>query len=123
MCIPLVYWVLLSLSTTVSGKKANQKAPVGQLNRRSVTGPYLDKDAKDMMQGGGSLVIKGNKDWPGLGHNAVYSFDNKDYLVLNAYEAADKGIQKLRILPMSWKDAWPVVEPNHLNNHTTILAN
>jgi arabinan endo-1,5-alpha-L-arabinosidase len=53
-----------------------------------------------MMQGGGSLVIKGNNDWPGLGHNAVYSFDNKNYLVLHAYEAAD-----------------------NFTTHTTILAN
>jgi arabinan endo-1,5-alpha-L-arabinosidase len=115
------YYLFVSFDKCCRGADSDYNVKVGRA--RSVTGPYLDKDGKDMMQGGGSLVIKGNKDWPGLGHNAVYSFDNKDYLVLHAYEAADKGIQKLRILPMSWKDAWPVVEPNHLNTHTTILAN
>ena len=32
-----------------------------------------------------------------------------------------KGIQKLRILPMTWQNGWPVVDPESLNHHTTRL--
>jgi|GEM_PF-4650405 len=36
-----------------------------------IQGPYLDKDGVRMDQGGGSLVIQGNKAWPGVGHNSA----------------------------------------------------
>jgi arabinan endo-1,5-alpha-L-arabinosidase len=45
-----------------------------------------------MLKGGGSLLIAGDKDWKGLGHNSAYTIDGKDYLVLHAYETADKTI-------------------------------
>ena len=44
-----------------------------------------------MDQGGGSLVVEGNKDWPGVGHNSAYTFDGIDYLVFHAYDVKDEG--------------------------------
>ncbi|MCH1920706.1 arabinan endo-1,5-alpha-L-arabinosidase [Shewanella sp. A3A] len=88
---------------------------------KNVQGPYLDKNGNDMLQGGGSLVLKGNKDWVALGHNAAYTFDGKDYLVFHAYETADNALQKLRILEMKWDNDWPVVDPADLNKNTTVL--
>ena len=90
---------------------------------KSVTGPYLDKTGKDLTQGGGSLVLKGDQDWVALGHNAAYTLDGKDYLVFHAYETADKALQKLKILPMRWQDDWPVVEQAELNRYRTTLVN
>lgn len=113
------YYLFVSFDKCCRGKDSNYNVRVGRASK--VTGPYLDKDGNDMMRGGGSVVIKGNKNWPGLGHNAAYSFDGNDYLVLHAYEAADNGVQKLRILPMNWQDGWPVVKPKDLNSHKTIL--
>jgi arabinan endo-1,5-alpha-L-arabinosidase len=113
------YYLFVSFDKCCRGTDSNYNVRVGRAT--SVTGPYLDKAGKDMMLGGGSVLIKGNKYWPGLGHNAAYSFDGKDYLVLHAYETADNGIQKLRILPMTWQDGWPVVDPTDLNSHTTQL--
>lgn len=82
----------------------------------SVTGPYLDKDGIDMAKGGGTLVIKGNERWKGLGHNSAYTFDGKDYLVLHAYESADDYLQKLKILDMTWQEGWPVVDEAQLDS-------
>jgi len=85
---------------------------------KSVTGPYLDKNGVDMMKGGGSTVIAGNKAWRGLGHNGTYTFDGKDYLVLHAYEAADDFLQKLKVLAIRWDGAgWPVVDPADLDRY------
>ena len=115
------YYLFVSFDKCCRGASSDYNVRVGRA--KSVGGPYLDKDGKDLMKGGGSLVMQGNKDWPGLGHNAAYSFDGQDYLVLHAYEAADKGIQKLRILPMSWDKGWPVVDPAELNSRITHLEN
>lgn len=113
------YYLFVSFDKCCRAANSDYNVRVGRA--KAVTGPYLDKNGKDLMEGGGSVVIEGNPEWPGLGHNAVYTFDGKDYLVLHAYESADKGIQKLRILPMSWQNGWPVVDPATLNQHKTQL--
>ena len=74
-----------------------------------------------MNEGGGTLVLEGNKNWVALGHNAAYTFDGTDYLVFHAYETADNAVQKLRILPMSWDNDWPQVDPDDLDKLTTNL--
>lgn len=59
---------------------------------------------------GGSLVMQGDKEWHGVGHNSAYTFDGKDYLIFHGYDAKDKGRSKLRIEEVSWDaDGWPVV--------------
>lgn len=74
---------------------------------KTLTGPYLDKDGVPMMQGGGTLVLEGNTDGHGVGHNAVCTFDGVDYLVFHGYDAKDKGKSKLRVEPLTWENGWP----------------
>jgi arabinan endo-1,5-alpha-L-arabinosidase len=55
--------------------------------------------------------MEGNKDWFGVGHNSVYTFDKQDFLVFHGYDAADKGRSKLRMEKLAWdKDGWPTPE-------------
>lgn len=114
------YYLFVSFDKCCRGMDSDYKIMVGR--SQSVTGPYLDKDGKAMLEGGGSLVLQGTEEWVALGHNAAYSFDGQDYLVFHAYETADNALQKLRILPMAWVDGWPVVDPADLNRHGTELV-
>lgn len=113
------YYLFVSFDKCCRGMESTYKVMVGR--SRSVTGPYLDRDGTPMLEGGGTLVIDGNDDWVALGHNAAYTFDGRDWLVLHAYETADNAKQKLRILPIRWDDGWPVVDPADLNRRTTVL--
>ena len=72
-------------------------------------GPYLDQDGVPMNSGGGSTILEGDKNWNGVGHNAVVSFDGTDYLIFHGYDAHDKGKSKLRIEKISWLNEWPEV--------------
>lgn len=36
-----------------------------------------------MAKGGGTFVLAGNRYWHGVGHNSVYNFDGKGYLVFH----------------------------------------
>ena len=75
-----------------------------------VIGPYLDRNGEKMLAGGGTLVLQGNKQWDGGGHNAVYTFGKQDYLVFHGYDASDKGKAKLHIKTLRWdQEGWPVV--------------
>ena len=79
-----------------------------------ITGPYLDKEGTPMTAGGGSLVIEGNDRWAGAGHNSIYTFEDKDYLVFHAYDSTDEGSPKLRIMEVRWEDGWPEVDKDKL---------
>ncbi|WP_250463331.1 arabinan endo-1,5-alpha-L-arabinosidase [Microbulbifer litoralis] len=115
------YYLFVSRGLCCRGDDSTYRLTVGRA--REVTGPYLDKDGRDMADGGGTPLISGNERWPGLGHNSAYTFDGEDYLVLHAYESADNGLQKLKILDLKWDDGlWPVVDPAQLDSYRSRLV-
>lgn len=102
------FYLFVSYDFCCRGLESNYKIMVGRSEK--VTGPYLDKWGRNMNFGGASLVLEGNKDWPGVGHNSVYTFDETDYLVFHGYDAANNGQSKLIIRKLSWdEEGWPVV--------------
>ncbi len=110
------YYLFASWGLCCKGAGSTYHVVVGR--SKNVTGPYLDRAGKDMNDGGGSLLIKGNKKWVGLGHNSAYQWDEKDYLVLHAYETADNYLQKLKILNIHWdKEDWPLVNESELESY------
>jgi arabinan endo-1,5-alpha-L-arabinosidase len=110
------YYLFVSWGLCCKGKDNTYHVAVGR--SKEVTGPYLDKTGKDMAKGGGSLVIVPNQAWNGVGHNSAYTFDGKDYMVLHAYETADRYKQKLKVLAINWdKDGWPAVDPADLDRY------
>lgn len=102
------YYLFISWDKCCRGKDSTYKMLVGRAAR--ITGPYLDREGRDLAHGGGTLLLAGNAAWAGVGHNSVYTFDGADYLVFHAYETADHGLQKLKIVPLHWDaDGWPAV--------------
>jgi len=114
------FYLFASWDLCCRGKDSTYKMVVGR--SRELTGPYLDKTGRDMAAGGGSLLLAGDKDWAGVGHNSAYTFDGKDYLIFHAYENADYGLQKLKIAEIRWdEDQWPVIDPQVLGNYHSNL--
>jgi len=103
------YYLFLSWDLCCRGADSTYKVVVGR--SKSATGPYLDSDGKDLAQGGGTLVIQGNKNWYGVGHNSAYSFNGKDYFFSHAYDANDDGRPKLVTKEIEWMNGWPTVKP------------
>jgi arabinan endo-1,5-alpha-L-arabinosidase len=115
------YYLYLSWDLCCRGSDSTYKLMVGR--SRDVRGPYLDREGRDLAAGGGSLLLEGTPEWPGLGHNATYRWDGIDYLVFHAYEKADDGRQKLKIAPIVYDDEdWPTVDPVHLNTFRSRLV-
>lgn len=103
------YYQFLSWDYCCRGENSTYKLVVGR--SKSVTGPYVDKEGKELNIGGGSLVIEGNKNWYGVGHNSVFTFEGKDYTFMHGYDASDKGKPKLIVKEVTWVDGWPTVKP------------
>jgi beta-xylosidase len=105
------YYLFASYDYCCRREKSDYNIRVGR--SRTVQGPYLDKEGNSMAQGGGTMVMQGNEQWAGVGHNAVYHFDGTDYLVAHGYLTAENGTSKLIIREMNWDaDGWPIVSWN-----------
>ena len=76
---------------------------------KKLLGPYKDSQGVSMQYGGGTILLAGDKDWYGVGHCAVDSFDGQDYLIFHGYDASDNGASKLRIYHLNWEHDWPQV--------------
>lgn len=101
------FYLFASYDYCCRGEKSTYKMRVGR--SKTLTGPYLDRNGVPMTQGGGTLLLEGNADWHGVGHNAVCTFDGVDYLVFHGYDAKDKGRSKLRVEQLVWENDWPVL--------------
>lgn len=102
------FYLFVSFDYCCRGEKSNYRIMVGR--SANIEGPYLDRSGIQMRLGGGSVVLEGDKDWYGVGHNAVVKGDNKDFIVFHGYDAHDKGRPKLRMEKLDFIDGWPVVQ-------------
>lgn len=104
------YYEFLSWDLCCRGEKSTYKVVIGR--SKTITGPYVDKEGKPLNEGGGTLLIQGNENWFGAGHNSTYTFEGKDYLVFHAYDAKQKGRPVLKIEELKWDaDLWPILIP------------
>jgi arabinan endo-1,5-alpha-L-arabinosidase len=103
------YYQFLSWDLCCRGEKSTYKVVVGR--SKTVTGPYVDKEGKPLNEGGGSLVVQGDENYFGAGHNSAYTFEGKDYIFYHAYEKKTNGTPRLVVKEMLWDaDLWPVLK-------------
>ncbi|MEE3227419.1 MAG: arabinan endo-1,5-alpha-L-arabinosidase [Bacteroidota bacterium] len=108
------YYEFLSWDLCCRGENSTYKVVVGR--SKSATGPYVDKDGVALTNGGGTLIIEGNDNWYGAGHNSTYTFDGEDYIIFHAYDANDNGAPKLKIAELQWDaEGWPTLKDNVLD--------
>lgn len=108
------YYEFLSWDLCCRGENSTYKVVVGR--SKSATGPYVDKEGVALNNGGGTLIIEGNENWYGAGHNSTYTFDGKDYIIFHAYDANDNGAPKLKIAELQWDaEGWPTLKDNVLD--------
>lgn len=101
------YYQFLSWDFCCRAEKSTYKVVIGR--SKIVTGPYLDKEGKPLNEGGGTLLLEGNENWYGAGHNSTYTFDGKDYIFFHGYDAKDKGLPKLNMAELNWdNEGWPL---------------
>jgi arabinan endo-1,5-alpha-L-arabinosidase len=98
------YYLFVSWDLCCRGLKSTYRTMVGRST--SVTGPYVDRDGKPMLEGGGSPLLQANGQWLGPGGESLLHLDHEDLIVFHAYSATD-GHPALHISTLGWKDGWP----------------
>jgi arabinan endo-1,5-alpha-L-arabinosidase len=101
------YYLFVSWDRCCAGVNSTYNIRVGR--SAEVKGPYVDRDGKAMLQGGGTLVVAGAGRWHGPGHNAVLFSEQQAYNVYHSYDGDRNGASTLRISELVWdENGWPI---------------
>ncbi len=108
------YYLFVSWDYCCRGAKSNYRVAVGR--SKHIAGPYLDREGKDMRDGGGTLFLEGDKqEYEAAGHCAAYTFPTKDggeedLFICHGYSAKHDGLALLIQRPIHWTaDGWPTL--------------
>ncbi len=106
------YYLLATHGSCCRGADSGYNIRMGRAKR--VTGPFLDHDGVDMIQGGGKLLIGSGGRVVGAGHFGLLDLGEGVQKFSMHWEAdLDKGgASVLDIRPLLWKDGWPVAGEN-----------
>jgi arabinan endo-1,5-alpha-L-arabinosidase len=76
----------------------------------SPQGPFLDKQGKSMLEGGGSELLV--TEFPMIGPGGAFIFSDTDHelIVYHYYDGLNNGSPRLAINYLGWtEDGWPYV--------------
>ena len=102
------YYLLGTHGTCCDGVNSTYNIVVGR--SREVTGPYIDNVGRDMMAGGGRMVIAAGDGKTGPGHFGRTIVDEGVEVMSCHFEAdyARSGRSVLAIRPLLWRNDWPI---------------
>jgi arabinan endo-1,5-alpha-L-arabinosidase len=102
------YYLLGTHGTCCDGANSTYNIVVGR--SRKVTGPYLDNMGRDMLKGGGKMVLAASERLLGPGHFGRTIIGDGIEKMSCHYEADldQSGRSVLGIRPLLWKNGWPV---------------
>jgi arabinan endo-1,5-alpha-L-arabinosidase len=106
------YYLLGTHGTCCDGANSTYNIVAGR--SRKVTGPYLDNMGRDMLTGGGKMVLAAGGRLVGPGHFGRVILENGVEKMSCHYEADldQSGRSVLGISPLLWKNEWPVAGEN-----------
>ena len=106
------YYLLATHGSCCRGADSGYNIRVGRAKK--VTGPFLDSEGIDMIQGGGKLFLGSGGRVIGPGHFGLLDLGDGVQKFSAHYEAdLDKGgASVLDIRPLQWRDGWPVAGDN-----------
>ena len=106
------YYLLGTHGTCCDGSNSTYNIVVGR--SKKVTGPYLDNMGRDMMKGGGKMVLAARDRKVGAGHFGRNIIENGVEKMSFHWEADFDlgGRSTLGILPLLWKNGWPYAGEN-----------
>lgn len=103
------YYLFVSYDYCCRGLKSTYKVVVGR--SREILGPYVDRDGRSMLKGGGSLLISDTPEHVAVGHCAVYDFDGRTIFFAHGYSKAHNGESRLVVRYIKWSDdGWPEID-------------
>ncbi len=104
------FYLFVSWDYCCQNEKSTYRVAVGR--SRNVQGPYVDRDGRSMLQGGGTILIEGDKkDFDAIGHCSVYDLpDGTTRYFSHGYSTKQHGSPILVQRLVTWDaEEWPVL--------------
>lgn len=103
------YYLLLNWGLCCRGTSSTYNIRVGRAER--ITGPYLDRDGRDMNDGGGTLLLGSEGDFIGPGHPSIFEdAQGRSWMACHYYDGAQRGRATFALRALAWDaDGWPVI--------------
>ncbi len=104
------FFLFVSFDQCCKGVASTYAIRVGRAER--IEGPYVDRDGKAMLDGGGSLLLATTGRFIGPGGQEAVRTAKGERLVYHYYDGDDAGQSKLAFAPLRWSmDGWPQLDP------------
>ena len=102
------YYQFVNWGWCCRGVKSTYNMRVGRA--KEIAGPYLDKEGKDLLKGGGTLLLETDGRFIGPGHAGVLKDGDRHLLSYHFYDRDANGRAALAIRVLEWDaDGWPKV--------------
>jgi arabinan endo-1,5-alpha-L-arabinosidase len=103
------YYLFVNWGFCCRGTNSTYEIRVGRSDK--VTGPYVDREGKDLLLGGGTQLLGTEDVFIGPGHPGILKEGGKYWFSFHFYNQAQRGSSTYAIRPLRWEaDGWPVVE-------------
>jgi arabinan endo-1,5-alpha-L-arabinosidase len=101
------YYLFVNWGTCCRGTNSTYEIRVGR--SKQVTGPYLDKDGRDLRRKGGTFFLGTEGTEIGPGHISIFKEGEREVFSYHVYDANLRGRSQLRTRTLRWtEDGWPV---------------
>jgi arabinan endo-1,5-alpha-L-arabinosidase len=100
------YYLLTSWDLCCRGRDSTYKLMIGR--SRNITGPYLDKDSRPLLEGFASPFMASHDFMQGPGQSSVVHQGKLDWLCHHYYDLRSNGVPTVAVRPIKWDDeGWP----------------
>ena len=116
------YYLFVNWGQCCKGTNSTYEVRVGRAEK--VTGPYLDRDGKDLKDGGGSSFLQSHGRFFGPGHIGILSGDGDAHPTRFSYHYYDvdtAGKSRFALGTMDWSDGWPVAVTEAANENWKLV--
>ena len=111
------YYLFVNWGQCCKGTNSTYEVRVGRAEK--ITGPYLDRDGKNLATGGGSPFLQTSGRFIGPGHIGIVDngrTDGPTQFSYHYYDADTQGRSRLAIGEMIWPNNWPVAVNDSTND-------
>lgn len=113
------FFLFVNWGQCCRGTNSTYEIRMGRADK--ITGPYLDRFGKDMLQGGGSLFLDSQPPCYGPGHAGIINVAGQDWFSCHYYDGNHRGNSRLWVGKLSWDtQGWPI--PPLLTEETRLHA-
>ena len=114
------YYLFASTGSCCEGLKSTYQTVVGR--SKSLYGPYVDKQGRPMLDNHHEILLSGDDNVKGTGHDSQIITDDKgqDWIFYHAYDVKNPNAgRKMYMDRVTWVNGWPQIG---INGHATTEA-